>query len=338
MRRIFVAVIIMLAAALAAWAAPTAFERALQAQRSLAEKQPANAAARVDLGNLLLLTGDRAAAEAAYREALRLDPKLVAAHYDLGLLLERRRKAMAALEEFRQVVKLDARHAWAHYRIGQILERRGQHGAAVAAYARAFALDPNLGFPDVNPEVIDSKLTTEALLAAYRSYAAQPVPPVAFADPKRIADLLVPQRPAAAEPQAAPAATSEPGIRPKATFPPAAGSPPGKKSEFFKVLGPADLEPGNRSGQTTPTGPLGVVRPGAYPQPIRQPQIDPDTGEEYDSEEPVFTPPPVYTPPVQREQPRIITPGYVPGVPSSGRLDLRLLPLAGDAPPAPAGR
>jgi len=80
----------MVLAAMGAWAAaPPNLERALEAQRSLVEKQPANSSARVDLGNLLLLGGDTAGAEAAYRKAVELDPTKVAAHFNLGLLLQR---------------------------------------------------------------------------------------------------------------------------------------------------------------------------------------------------------------------------------------------------------
>lgn len=334
MRTRFVFLVLLLAAGLAAWAtAPTSLQRALDTQRALVAKDPANPAAQIDLGNLLLLDGDEPGAEAAYREALRLSPQSTAAHYNLGLLLQRRGKTSTALDQFRAVVKLVPRHAWAQYRIGQLAEASGMRGRAVAAYARAFALDPSLRFPDVNPDVLDNHLVTESLLEAYRSYHAEAMPAVTFEEPRRIADLLVqPVRRTSAGDAAA--ATAEPtptrGIHPKSKLdrPADTGGDSGaKRPDFFRVLGPADLEPGNRTGQT--------AAPGA-PQ-----QRGPDAGigrqlniedEETPAEEPTFVPP-VYAPAPPREQPRVITPGYVPMRPSSGRLELKL--VLAEAPAGP---
>ena len=297
----------MVLAAMGAWAAaPPNLVRALDAQRSLVEKQPTNASAHVDLGNLLLLGGDAAGAEAAYRRATELDPKDVAAHFNLGLLLQRDGENSKALKEYKAVLELEPRHAWAHYRTGEIQENRGLHDTAVKSYAKAFALDPTLRFPDVNPSVIDNHLLTESLIRAYSDYSAERQPPVVFAEPGRIAALLIAPREAAAI-RSADAAPTAGSTRPGSTAPIA--PPPGtataaKDPNFVRVLGAQDLDPGARTGQVAGGG---VPRPGYGNDPRN-----------------VYYPPPVYTAPPAQEVDPEGNPAYRSGTPSTGRLDLKL--------------
>lgn len=300
-------------AAMAAWAAaPQNLQRVLETQRSLVAKQPGNAAAEIDLGNLLLLAGDAPGAEAAYRRAVEIDGTNVAAHFNLGLVLQRRHENSDALKEYRTVLKLDPKHAWAHYRTGEVQESRGLEQTAIKSYARAFALDPTLRFPDVNPSVIDNQLLTESLLRAYRDYAPERQPPVVFAEPGRIAALLVGQprseaTPAAAQAQAAGPAAATPRGTPAPGAAGAAATPPGKGPDFVRVLGTADLDPNARTGQVAGGS---AARPGYGNDPRN-----------------VYYPPPVYTPPPTPEQDPEGNPEiYRPAGPSTGRLDLKLYP------------
>jgi tetratricopeptide (TPR) repeat protein len=300
----------MVLAAMGAWAAaPPNLERALEAQRSLVEKQPANSSARVDLGNLLLLGGDTAGAEAAYRKAVELDPTKVAAHFNLGLLLQRNGENSHALKEYKAVLEVDPGHAWAHYRTGEIQESRGLHGTAVKSYAKAFALDPTLRFPDVNPSVIDNHLLTESLLRAYSDYSAERQPPVVFAEPGRIAALLIAPREAAAirAADAAPAAapTRQGSTAPSTAAPSAATAAAAKDPAFVRVLGAQDLEPGARTGQVAGGS---AARPGYGNDPRN-----------------VYYPPPIYVaPPTPEQDPEGNPENYRSGTPSTGRLDLKL--------------
>lgn len=300
--RLWLAAVVL--AAVGAWAAsPANLERALETQRSLVEKQPSSAAAQIDLGNLLLLGGDTTGAEAAYRKATELEPQSVVAHFNLGLLLQRQGENSHALKEYKTVLELDPKHAWAHYRTGEIQEDRGLHGTAVKSYAKAFALDPTLRFPDVNPSVIDNHLLTESLLRAYRDYAPERQPPVVFAEPGRIAALLMAPRTPNATRAAdlAPAPAQVPKAATPANAPPTA--PPGAKDPaFVRVLGAQDLDPGARTGQVA----------GGRPNYGNDPRN-------------VYYPPPVYTaPPVEEPNPEKDQETYRSGVPSTGRLDLKL--------------
>lgn len=178
-------------ATLAAGTAPENLPRALEQQRLLVRTNPADGAAWNDLGNLLLLAGDRAAAEDAYRQAVELEPQRPSFSYNLALLLQEENRLKLAAELYREVLELDPDNAWAHYQLGAILEERGRRAAAVEQYGLAFRLDPSLAFADVNPHVIESRLVTEAMLLGYRRGLTEPVAPRVYQEPQRIARLLV---------------------------------------------------------------------------------------------------------------------------------------------------
>jgi len=246
---------------------PPNLPKAIEAQQALVAERPVDPAALNDLGNLLRLAGRLPEAEEAYRHALALDSQRASARFNLALLLQQRGAAREALAELRQVLASDPGHAWAHYQTGTLYERKGQKAAAVKAYAQAFSLNPELAFPEVNPQVIENSLLTESLI---RSRAAAPPPPQApnaYEDPGRIAALLVP--PAARE--AAPAPTPEPAREERAAAPPpsvprhettasrgASAFPP-------KVLSEESLDPGRPLGQVSQPssgGQRGGVRSG----------------------------------------------------------------------------
>jgi hypothetical protein len=83
--------------------------------------------------------------------------------------------------------------------MGTLYEASGQTERAVRAYARALSLEPKLGVPEYNPHIIDNQLVEEAMLLAYRDAGSKPQAPKIYQDPGRIAGLLLPPMPAAAE-------------------------------------------------------------------------------------------------------------------------------------------
>jgi DNA-binding SARP family transcriptional activator len=307
-------------AALTAAAAPPNLPKTLEAQRQLAAERPEDPAVWNDLGNLLLLARRPAEAEEAYRRAVELDPERVSALFNLGLLLQQKGEQKEALELFDRVIEREPRHAWAHYQKGAIYEAWGREGQAIRWYADAFALDPQLAFPDVNPHVLDNKLVTEAMLRAYRDEGKAPQAPAVYEDPQRIASLLVPP-PAPPQDPADAVASDQPAAPTPA--PSTAGQP--------TVLRERNLERGSSVGQVTPPGTRGSTRtptpsrPGGVrtwsrPEPNVQPEVFEEVPEQVDPESPeVFVPP----------GGGVV---YAPGVQSSGRLDLQLLRERTQAP------
>ena len=170
----------------------TNLKEALLAQIELAEQQPTDSSVLNDLGNLLALAGDLERAEEAYRRAVELDPQGVTPRFNLALLLQQGQDIDAAVHQLRRVIELDPEHGWAHYQLGAIQEARGMEKQATRSYARAFAIDPNLSFPEVNPHIIENKLVVSALLQAYRGQD-DPSAPKSYDDARRIASLLAPE-------------------------------------------------------------------------------------------------------------------------------------------------
>jgi hypothetical protein len=340
------AALVVLAAIAAVAAAPPNLAKTIEAQRRLTTERPNDAGVFNDLGNLLLLVPQPAEAEAAYRRALELDPNRVSALFNLGLLLQQRGERRDALQLYQQAVKAEPRHAWAQYQMGAIYESLGQESKAIDAYAHAFAIDPQLAFPEVNPHIVENKLVTEAMLRAYRSDFAPPQAPKIYDDPSRIAALLVPPPPAAqgdAKDQAATAAQSgqagqanrpgqaAPGRGPATTGrpqpgqagqPAQPGQPPGST-----VLRERDLDRNNPAGQALPQGmarPQSAAGQRQAPRGLREwnrpePTVQEAPTEDADPENDGGQPAPVITPP----------PGgvyYRPGIQSTGRLNLQVVP------------
>jgi Flp pilus assembly protein TadD len=81
-------------------------------------------------------------AEAALREAIRLNPGLSSAHLNLGNVLDdtkRRREAEAA---YREAIRLDPGLAVAHNNLGRVLKVSKRKPEADAAFREAARLDP----------------------------------------------------------------------------------------------------------------------------------------------------------------------------------------------------
>jgi TPR repeat/Tetratricopeptide repeat len=317
-------------AAIAATAAvPPNLARTIEAQRRLAAERPQDAAVFNDLGNLLLMVPQPAEAEAAYRKAVEIDPDKVSALFNLGLLLQQRGELREAHGFYRRVVKLEPGHAWAHYQIGSLYETWGQQSKAIESYAKAFSLDPQLAFPEVNPHIVENGLVTEAMLRAYKNGGTQPQAPRIYDEPSRIAGMLVP--PPAPAPsdtdQTAASAQQQQQQQGAAGRQPATttGRTPAPGGQGSTVLRERDLDRNNPAGQAGPARGGTNSRVAPQPRSLREwnrpeptyqeiPQgVTPEEVEEGAQPEPVVTPPPggVY---------------YRPGVQSTGRLNLQVVP------------
>jgi hypothetical protein len=313
-------------------AAPPNLQRTVETQRRLTGERPQDPAVWNDLGNLLLLQGQTAEAEAAYRRAVELDPKKVSALFNLGLLEQQQGNEAEAAKLFKRVLEVDPKHAWAHYQLGSLHERRGEKQRAIKEYSEAFALDPQLGFPQVNPQVVESRLTTESMLRAYKKGIWQGATASRqYDDPSRITKLLV-ERPQPAPEDAAKAAQDAAGrttVLNSGNLPPSGSlnqaTPPGQSKG---ITPPRPGTPGAPNTYYNPNGPYSVpgvgvptppgVQPGQPGQPGQQqwvrpqPQLQPRYVNPMDPTQPgsVITPPPpggVY---------------YRPGIPSTGQLSI----------------
>lgn len=342
---------------------PRNLEKALLAQQELVEQNPRDARAYNDLGNLLVLAGDLVQAEQAYLYALELEPGKVSTRFNLALLLQQTGRFRDALEQYREVLHHDPNHAWTHYQVGSLYDFWEQDDLAIDSYARAFSLDPQLAFPEINPHVIDNRLLTEALLKAHRTGRLIPAAPKAYDDPVRIGQLLIPPIPTESgdagdededdfeSMEDAEATALQEGQRPQT-------------EEAGQLLTDGDLDPNAAANQAAP--PSGRGRGSVYRPPSRvqraprnlrqlqrqptarnQPQVRPGGGRPLGNV--VGRPQPPQEPPDATDptnplagrrpgtvnpggQPPIRQPGFRPGTPSTGRLDLQLTPVGTPRP------
>ena len=235
---------------------PDNVRSAIRYQKQLLAENPDNAEAYNDLGNLFLLAEDPDRAEAAYLTATDLDNQLTSAYFNLGLLQAQKGDLENATVSFHTVLELDPNSAWSHYQIGRIYELSGNTTKALSAYTRAFSLNPRLSFSDVNPQVLDSQLTTRALLGLDAGRASAQEAPRVYQDPYRIAKLLLPKLPSE---ETAPPTVDE-GLGEASPLEDGAPSPESSESSEEQLapnrvgrsLSSSDLDRGSRVGQADP--------------------------------------------------------------------------------------
>lgn len=330
--------VVVLAALAALAAAPPNLARALDSQRAMAAENPNDPHVLNDLGNLLLLAGHREEAESAYRRALEIAPEMTSARYNLGLLLYQTERPKKALAEFKVVADADPDNAWVLYQIGAAHDLLGSERKAVEFYARAFRLDPQLAFPEVNPHVIDNEHLTQAMLRAYRDVPLAGRAPKSYEQPGRIVSLMIPATEEA--PAAAPAETPEEleGLRPRPSLAPG-GDVGGEEGGAVRpgdgrrgrTLREEDLENSESLNQVVAPG--AVIQPaprGGRRVPSRAPsERDPEADGRQGGQRPGRTPGAGEQDPGGRQR-------FIPGLPSTGRLEIELVPGSIDEP-APAG-
>ena len=103
------------------------------------------AAGGIDDGLLLLDQGDYSGAEAAFRNAIRLDYACPEAHLRLGWLLLNLDRNLEAGAAFQTAIRLRPDVASAHEGFGLVLSREKRHAAAEAEYREAVRLEPGSG-------------------------------------------------------------------------------------------------------------------------------------------------------------------------------------------------
>jgi tetratricopeptide (TPR) repeat protein len=117
--------------------------RALAILSRAAELFPDLSPLQVEFGNISLMQGDVAAAEAAYRRAIATDTKDAAAHVGLGNALRDKDEPEQAIAVYRRAAELAPGLAAIWHNLGLVLREVGRYQDAVAAYDRALATEPD---------------------------------------------------------------------------------------------------------------------------------------------------------------------------------------------------
>lgn len=86
---------------------------------------------RINLGRMRHAAQALAEAEALYREAIRLSPGHGVAHFNLGVVLEDKNAFDEAMTEYRNALECEPPIAEAHFNLARLFEQRGDQRAAL---------------------------------------------------------------------------------------------------------------------------------------------------------------------------------------------------------------
>jgi tetratricopeptide (TPR) repeat protein len=119
-----------------------AFERAIAEYEGVQKTHLDRPESWMNLGNLRAARGDAAAAEAAYREALKRDPLFVPAHVNLADLRRQQQRDAEAEATLRAALRAVPSAPALHEALGLALVRQGRKADALAEFAVAAKLAP----------------------------------------------------------------------------------------------------------------------------------------------------------------------------------------------------
>ena len=128
---------------------------------------PRSASLHNDLGQLLVQKGFPKDAEREFERAVDADSHFYPAWYNLGLTRAANGNGPGAKFALRRTVHLKPGHAAALFQLGLIAEKVHENDAAIDYYAKAYSINRALLDVHVNPRILDSSLTDEALLKLY---------------------------------------------------------------------------------------------------------------------------------------------------------------------------
>ena len=140
-----------------------------QLQRTLdaVRQNPQSPELHNTLGTLLVEKGFPKDAEREFERSVNANRHFYPAWYNLGLVRAARGDENGAHRAFARTVSLKPGHAPALFQLGLVEEKRQHTDRAIDYYAKAYAINPLLLKVDVNPRVLDSQLTSLALIKMY---------------------------------------------------------------------------------------------------------------------------------------------------------------------------
>jgi len=148
---------------------PALDEAKVKAFRSVAEKDPANAESRIQLGNLYFDAERYDQAIEWYAQALKLAPKNVDVSTDLGVSYYYSNQPDKALAQFDQSLKLDPKHTKTILNVGVVkaFAKQDLQGAQ-AAWEQAIKIAPD------SPEGQAAKKLLDSLRSAHPATGQKP--------------------------------------------------------------------------------------------------------------------------------------------------------------------
>lgn len=154
----------------------------------IATKDPAMKEARYNLAVSLEKAGDKPAAVAAYREAVKDDPADWRAGLNLGVLLKNMNQDGEALKVLDAAAAASPNQAALHQQKAEVLSRLGRTDQAIAAYAEAIRIDPKLYEAHFNSGLLSARSgkPADALTSFDRAVALRGNDPGLFVERARV--------------------------------------------------------------------------------------------------------------------------------------------------------
>jgi cytochrome c-type biogenesis protein CcmH/NrfG len=114
------------------------------ALKEIVKKDPKNASAWVELGNLYFDSNQAQEAIQAYQQSLALNPDNADVRTDLGIMYRKLGEFDKALDEFKKAAKIDPKHINSRYNIGIVLLHDKQDiKGAIQAWEDYLKVDPS---------------------------------------------------------------------------------------------------------------------------------------------------------------------------------------------------
>jgi hypothetical protein len=228
----------------------------------------------VDLGTMLFYRGWPSDAVGYFKQALDLNPELSEAWFRIGLIEHHSRNLDKARSGYKKCLKLQSGHAWANFYLGLLEEQNGEAKSAMQHYEMAFKHAPELANPQINPEILSSRLQLGAQVMHFDSQRFENTMPMPFLEPATVrkvqrgferASTLVPT-PEAVIVQPTPAPVQENGTATSAGSSTTTRRSPTRSSKTGSSA--AGVAVGNTSGGSTAPPPDASNTPYGVPEAV----------------------------------------------------------------------
>jgi hypothetical protein len=140
----------------------------------------------VDLGTMLFYRGWPTDAAAYFKQALELNPELSEAWFRIGLVKHHGGDRDGARSAYKKCLKLQSGHAWANFYLGLLEEQNGDGKSAMEHYEMAFKHAPELADPNINPEILSSRLQLGAQVRHFDAKRFENTMPMPFLEPATV--------------------------------------------------------------------------------------------------------------------------------------------------------
>ncbi len=169
------------------WMSPTrATDQTILAYWDQVQKDKISSKSLIDLGTMLFRRGFPNDALDMYELALEKNENNPEAWYRIGLVEHQKGNLRPARKAYKNCLKQMSGHGWCNFYLGLLEEGEGNADKALKHYTKAFQHAPELVDPEINPEVLYSKLYVGALVKHTEESRFARAMPMPFLEPGKV--------------------------------------------------------------------------------------------------------------------------------------------------------